>query len=301
MIHWPDIQETWRLLPTPPDAYRYVFAKDGRSCSGTWVASAQALGRWATRFDHANCYIQLNPAGRADLTRPTAKDVTYLQGVLIDVDPVDPEPNIDPACRQVDLILRAEGFNPLWLMTGRGQQAWILFDPVPMTDELRWGVKGFVNFVSATFGIAYGCVVDTTCSDPARLARLPGTVNQKTGVHASLLLRARGPNDPFKLIQYTQEEKSFVRPPSGIRATWPQAAGYLTNTAREFIMFGVEQTRRHKCCYATARSLMEAGVPEPVATGWLLKGAERCEPELEPGEVLRIARRVYEGQEATDR
>lgn len=290
------MNDVWRILPLPQGTYRYVFAKDGGMVAGTWVSGPEALGVFARRYAKANCYITLNPASRADLTRPSSRDVSHVQAILVDIDPIEPSANPGEAHADACDLLESMGVDP-WSLTvvdsGRGIQCWIRLKPLTVDKQLARTVKNFVNTLSAEFGVKHGCVIDSSCSDLARLARLPGTMNQKTGREARLVVE--GDVQPAAFLFHHQEDGplDYEAPPPGLRVTWPQAAMFLTLTGREFIQFGVEQTRRHKCCYAAARSLVEAGVPENVATEWLLKGAERCDPPLENGEVLRIARRVY--------
>jgi hypothetical protein len=290
------MNDVWRILPLPQGTYRYVFAKAGGMVDGTWVSGPEALGAFAQRYAKANCYITLNPVSRADRTRPSSNDVSHVQAILVDIDPIEPSAQPGEALWEARDMLESMEVDP-WSMTvvdsGRGIQCWIRFKPLTVDKQLARTVKNFVNTLSAEFGTRYGCVIDSSCSDLARLARLPGTMNQKTGREARLVVEGDVQSAAF--LFHHQEDGPIVWevPIPGLRTTWPQAAMFLTLTGREFIQFGVEQTRRHKCCYAASKSLLEAGVPEAIATEWLLKGAERCDPPLESGEVLRIVKRVY--------
>lgn len=290
------MDDVWRILPLPAGTYRYVFAKAGHVVEGTWVRNAAGLQAFANRNAHANCYITLNPAGSPNLIRPSARDITHVQAILIDIDPVEPSARVPEAFYLVEGLLERMGVDP-WAMSiidsGRGIQCWIHVKPLIADGLLKETVRNFINTLSKEFGQRHGCVIDSSCSDLARLARLPGTVNQKTKL-PTVLVRP-GSEQPAGFLGRFQdlEPKVLCPPPPGLRVTWPQAVMYLTHTASEFIQHGVEQTRRHKACFATAKSLKEAGVPEKIGTEWILKGSERCDPPLEPSEALRIMKRVY--------
>lgn len=290
------MNDVWDCLPLPAGTYRYVFAKDGGMVRGTWVHGPQAMGRFAARFSRANCYIQLNPTRERMRIRPHATDVSHLQAILVDIDPEGANADGDNAVEVAWDILNDMGVDTqltTLIDTGRGRQIWIHIDPLPIIGEgsLARAVKAFIREVSERVGKSYGCVVDTSCSDLARLARLPGTVNQKTG-RMSRIMFAGKPQPPWFLFRFDAEVPARVAP-SESRSTWPKVVPHLTNTAREFITSGVEQMRRHRGCYAAAKSLHEAYVPEDVARGWLLKGAERCDPPLDGGEVDKIIRRTF--------
>lgn len=290
--------DVWDILPVPPTTFRYVFAKDGRHVAGAWVGSAKALEAWARRYAHANCYIQLNPTASPALVRPKAGDVSHIQAILIDIDPVRPDAAPLKTGETIEGILTARGVDMgsvSFIDTGRGIQLWIHMPAMPLIGEgsLARCVRAFIRDVCDAFGETHGCVVDSTCSDLSRVARLPGTVNQKTGRQAVLFSIRDYTADPWFLFRYDAEPEERPPSPPESRSTWPRAFPHLTRTAIDFITEGVEQTRRHKCCYATARSLMEAGVPQPIATEWMFKGAERCDPPLEEEAVERIIGQVW--------
>lgn len=292
------MDEVWRILPLPPGTYRYVFAKAGTVVEGTWVRNAVGLQAFANRHAHSNCYITLNPAGSPNLVRPSAKDITHVQAILIDIDPIEPSAQPGEALWEAQDLLQDMGLDR-WAMSvvdsGRGIQIWIHVRPMVADPILAATARNFVLKVSERFGQRHGCVIDSSCTDLARLARLPGTVNQKTKETSFIAVIGEEQSAKFLFPFQDLEPVSSCPPPPGLRTTWPQAVMYLTHTASEFIQHGVEQTRRHKACFATAKSLKEAGVPEEIGIEWILKGSERCDPPLESTEALRILKKVYAG------
>lgn len=283
----------WGMLPLPPGAFRYVFAKHGPKVTGTWVTSPESLRRFCENYASADCYIQLNPAIRAGLVRPMVSDVAGIQAILIDLDPIVPE--AAPASAAVSVRARLDGMGvpntPTHIDSGRGSQLWlILGHPCPPT--LAGAVRRFIHTLATQVGTVHGCRVDTACADLARLARLPGTINQKTGRQAKILDMG-APMDAEWLSAWdsgVEEGTSspVAPPPRAPRTRWPDIEPWLTRTAKEFICEGVTEPGRHKGCVAAARSLVEVFCDPAVAWGLLRGGAERCSPELPHDEVRRI-------------
>lgn len=301
--------ETWDLLPLPPETYRYVFAKritpmsPGYNTVGTWINGPGALLRFMQNHSEWDCYITLNPVGRRDRIRPKAKDVSHLQAILIDIDPITDDPSPLAATDRVTDWLRGEGVpedSVTTIDSGRGMQLWIHINPLPIigTGSLQAYVRSFTKAAADWLEEFYpqlDCRVDTSCSDLARLARLPGTINQKTQKAASittsgtqvpaLWLLSRDPSDA--LVEAIATPETSVP-----RVFWPDIAAVINRTAYEFIMEGQEEPGRHKACFATAMSLKEACVEPGFALELLFTGSGRSTPHLPIMEVERIWRQV---------
>jgi hypothetical protein len=124
---------------------------------------------------------------------------------------------------------------------------------------------------------APGWIVDTTCSDLARVVRCPGSVNQKTGRRAVVERVANGPGlDVSVLLRYNQApiSQEIVKPfeTANLLGILP----HLNVRARTFILEGAASPGRHSACFATAKNLNELGVPRDRTFEWLLIGAGRC-------------------------
>lgn len=292
--------ETWELLPLPPGTFRYVFAKDRDGHpTGTWIPGPGALARFLTNHMDQSCYIQLNPCTRRGLRRPASSDVSHLQAILVDVDPVEPSAEPARAMAKVADVLVALGVPPESVSiidTGRGIQFWLHLDPIPLIGEgsCARAVRRFIWAVAGRVGTTFGCRVDTSCADLARLARCPGSVNLKTGRTTKILSQGT-PVPGLYLFSYDEEVIDEVAPPPPrvLRSKWPDIAIHLTNTALEFITLGTEEPGRHRAAYATAKSLKEACVDPEAALELLLLGAGRCAPELGAGDATRIWRQVF--------
>lgn len=293
--------ETWELLPLPSGTFRYVFAKDGDGrVTGTWIPGPGALSRFLVNHRDQSCYIQLNPANQRGLVRPTAKEVSHLQAILLDVDPVEAGAEAGAAMARVAEVCTSLGVPTTCISlinTGRGLQFWLHLDPIPIIGEgsLARAVRKFIWAVAGRVGTSHGCRVDTSCADLGRLARLPGSVNQKTGKKASIISRG-SPVPALFLFPFDEEVVDAVAapPPRALRTKWPEIAVHLTRTAQEYITLGSEEPGRHRAAFATAKSLKEACVEPEVALHLLLLGAGRCAPELPLSDASRIFRQVFE-------
>ncbi len=186
---------TCDLLPLPEGAVRHIFCRRDSSIRGTYIQRNAQIDRLRATHTDWNLYITLNPS-RPDARsrmRPRARDISHLQAILIDLDPISPNAQPMRAATTVAGTLHAHGV-PIDCITfvdsGRGAQLWLMHPVTPVADipHCAERVASLVRWAANAFpaGI-YGCAVDTSCSDLARLARLPGSINQKTGAPAALL------------------------------------------------------------------------------------------------------------------
>ena len=293
--------ETWELLPLPPDTYRYVFAKRERRVHGTWVRGPMQLSRWMEASSDFDCYIQLNPSYDRTLVRPSVKDVSHLQAVLVDFDPLGVGGEGTDAKKL--FMMRAETFltergipieSIAVIDSGRGFQMWILIEPIPIIGEgsLSRGVRNFIHTLADDWKRTGGYAIDPSCSDLSRLARLPGTLNSKTGFLAKILKLAI-PTPALWLFPFDSDAQNAVLEPSTPRVKWPDVASAITHAAYDFIVNGIEEPGRHKAAVACARSLKDACVPVDDALDYLLLGASRCTPALKPDDIIRLHRDTF--------
>lgn len=309
----------FELLPLPSDAVRHIFMKSADGVIGTWVRRPQNLARILRAYAYDgrwNLYWQLNPTRRRDVNRPCNGDVDYLQAVLIDIDPVeekvDPHKAVDHAVILLSSQFGVQEKSMTIMDSGRGCQIWLHtstpnggpIDLAIQQQELQLRVAPFVRRVAAEFGTQHGCRVDTACQDMTRLARLPGTYNQKTSEGTFVVQEGEGA-PPYWLVDIPADEEYTVRdvlgegPVEATRTKWPDIVAHLTWTAYSFITDGVCEPGRHKAAVATVRNLhREIGVPIDVAQKLLLTGASRCTPSLiqkaaDLADIMRILQEEY--------
>jgi hypothetical protein len=150
---------------------------------------------------------------------------------------------------------------------------------------------------------APGWIVDTTCSDLARVVRCPGSVNQKTGRRAVVEHVAAGPGiDVSVLMRYNTTAVEYTPQAPAETSNLLSILPHLNVRARTFILEGAASPGRHSACYATCKNLQELGVPRERAFEWLIMGARRCWEavkiewegrSLPQSEVERIVKQVY--------
>jgi hypothetical protein len=268
-----------------------------------------------------NFYLNLNPTfnrpGKSKLAR---EDVKLWRYIVVDLDPggdalVPPVPQ--PCITKPSHYL----YNAHRIFSGRGYQYWLPIDTSSI-DELypekaERIMQGFLRALAAeTEAWASGWIVDTTCSDLARVVRCPGSVNQKTGARAVVEHVHKGAGiDIGVLMRYNQPTMvelvaERLHPPNSLNLL--DTLPHLNIRARTFILEGASSPGRHSACYATCKNLHELGVDSDRALEWLLIGAGKCRglwltthhgkpnsyyesmPLLQ-SEVQRIVKQVYGG------
>ena len=136
----------------------------------------------------------LNPIGETITGgRACAADVAAVRMLLLDCDPVG-EGTTDDARALAEALaawLVERGGQPAVVFSGRGWQLWLPHESVPVGDEVRALRRRLVRGLAARWSTPQA-KVDAT-PDEARLARLPGTLNLKTGRRAELVQRPGAP------------------------------------------------------------------------------------------------------------
>ena len=272
------------------------------------IRNAEALG-W-------NLYLNANPVNHGRSVRKAARgDIVAWRYVVVDLDP-DVEalvpPNLpcgDPmaSCVGPAMLLRHANC----IFSGRGYQYWLPLEP-PIgfgdfaEEYIERLMQGYLHALTETVDEwAPGWIVDTSCSDLARVVRCPGSVNQKTGKRSEVLeLKQPGYGvawhafEQYEVPAYTAPAAPILKDSADLLTVLP----HLNINARRFILEGVSSPGRHRACYATCKTLHELGVPAGRALEWLLIGAGKsyeCAPHIRPKpldipEVQRIVERVYQ-------
>ena len=180
----------------------------------------------------------------------------------------------------------------------------ILFPLTPVPDcfeyrghPWRTAAAKAQSYTLATLPSTDGCIVDTSCSDLARVMRLPYTTNQKTGRRASIIWRSSHANPALVRWLLDRTPASlWERPaPSTVAPGSPWAAYLpdLTVAGRRFLTEGAEEPGRHKAAAAAMLSLLEQGASEEQILSALSHGARLCEPPLPQPEVTTMVTRRF--------
>ena len=283
------------------------------------IRNAEALG-W-------NLYLNANPTvnrpGKKKLSR---KDVTHWRYVVIDLDPgsaalIPPRPGLELGEGDTADCLLNKAHR---IFSGRGYQYWLpikgalsylehprLMHPWINAESYERGMRGYLAELSKTSDTwAPGWIVDTTCSDLARVVRCPGSMNQKTGRRAVVEHMSQDSTDVRDISRYSVPDTEHWT--NGLKLENPQSLSdilpHLTVTARRFILEGVRSPGRHTACWSTAMTLKSLGVPAPKALEWLMVGSHKCweynvlgmnswfeNKPLTDSEVKQIIKQVYNG------
>lgn len=249
-----------------------MFAKRPPRIRGTWCRRPLDAARFMRACEGWDVYIQLNPCSTPGLVRPAARDCAVLQALLVDADPTGETTAAWDWTPVGDAVA---------IDSGRGRQFWLRFDP-PAPPEKVGHAEAFLRNLRAPEGVR----IDATYDLP-RLARMPGTVNSRTGRQARIL-SVGPPLAPAWLERFKPVPREVPRAWAGRLA---DVMPVLTRRAADFLLFGADEGERHAACYAAARSLYEAGAAEEVALAALLRGAERC--GLPEWDTVKVWRRIY--------
>jgi hypothetical protein len=311
----------WSLLPHPPDSVVRVFTRSGDTRDGDFTRNAAEIRNFAKINTGKNVYVAPNPTNSTVGSRHSASEVTHWSYFLIDMDPIE-EPNDPEKALEEALLWIGEWMGldfkyrrPIIIDSGRGMQAWIRLEDIPMrdtpvrsADDFRLGMdrstarraNGYwLKRLDEKLGVANGCRIDTSVSDLPRVMRCPGTINMKTGRQAKFVV----PSDVVftglaqRLVIGTP--KRFLvdpEPPEGVAAgqPWQSVYVHLTRMAQGYLSLGQEEPGRHKVMWHTAKKLQELGVTKREARSALrwanaLKGKEAELPDEQVEHALNTA------------
>jgi hypothetical protein len=275
----------------------YFGRREDNRVTGGWARDPEHLTTIATNLERAgfNVYTHLNRSEHKRSVKGSTRHITEWRHLFIDVDPVGDPSQIGDVMARALCELPARGSTII--DSGRGMQAWVRMIEMPTPDaESRARVERSMSALLrkvATVADLPGCKVDSGCSDLARVARLPGTINTKTGRMAQLHARYSSRVHPEWVLAHDPGQPEPIATkltnPCRFLEVWP----HLTLTAETFMFDGMVEPGRHNAAIATVRNLRELGVPMDVAMGWALTGAGRCRPRLDQGYIERTVRSEY--------
>jgi hypothetical protein len=295
-------------------------ARRGDRMEGSYARSADELVSFAEAYQDRNFYVQPNPSTRIGGTRVSADDIVAWRWFIVDLDPKEgvefPQyakavSSVIDSMHRLTGALSSQRAWPRHTFSGRGHQLWYRVDfhvpldclhiiirvdrttleittegQVDMRRAIRAAQSYWLHRLTQRLDPAYGVEIDPSCSDLPRLARCPGTVNQKTGQEAYVLRHALHALDGLSFLRAVPNERYLqARVPErmvlGPGTPWQAADPYLTKTASRFINQGSREPGRHSDATAAARSLAEAGIEYDQIMDALALGASRCSPPLE--------------------
>lgn len=278
---------TWDLLSWC-GRLRYLAKRD-RILLGGELPSSAGLRSLLANLPDWNLYAQLNPAPGFRGLKAATRHVTHLRYLVIDLDPTLPGVDVLPTAWSLALEHDAT-----LLDSGRGAQVWVHLDPVPLNGpdqraRIERGIGTWLRFLPHPPTVD----VDTSCSDLARVVRMPDSINQKTGRPARLLRRG-SPIPMFTRLMdlgaAPAETGSVAKDTAHLGAVIP----HLTETAARFLTEGWVTPGRHAAAYAAAASLRDAAVELEWAEAWVSRGGSQCEPPLPPSDSQRAVHNAYD-------
>lgn len=297
------MQTLWNLL-TEPATNKHVrwFATSEANNLGGIAHSPQSLESVA-RLSHVgyNCYVTLNPTNTRPTKRINQNDVTHWAFLLLDLDPLDKNADVNDAIGWLDYDLTPYGgidLVPTILRSGRGVQGWLRFAPreIDSEEQRRYFVgvnRGFLKTMRRN--IPKGWRLDMT-SDLARIARMPGSLHQTTGIQAEIecfgRMQTKLETDRF-IKQYYEPIPLQSFESDGTEKEWFEVQEELTFAAKNFILMGALEGERHRTCQHTCKTLQERGVSKMSAFEALMLGNEACKSPLAEREVRGILEQVY--------
>lgn len=291
--------ETWDALEYEGEVRWFSRLGLGMSLGGRAHSPADLAGRLSANRRGFNCYVQLNPSIGVRTKRPGATQVTHYRGFLFDIDPdpgvqSSPLAALDAGLAQLERAIELP-LTPWIIDSGRGAQAWILGDVEPLAEGDYRVVRAAVSHLVKGLDLPKGHHADPSVCDVSRIARLPGTVNTKTGRTARV--RQRGTaivGLRQRLIELApaiedQAEHEFTATADSYR----QVYQHLTLSAQNFIEQGWAFPGRHSMLWHTADLLKRHGLSRAAVARALLLGARQCRPKLTCEDVVYALNRTF--------
>lgn len=288
------------------------------SAIGTRAMNPEALFKWAQAgIELDNIYVCLNPSSNLSSAKPSLETITKCSWMMLDF---DPHPTLFRGISPSELykaIMEPEclpkffgGTLPTHLAidSGRGLQLWIKLDndrnyPLNVCGRIVKGITTAIRGHLICDQTIKGYILDDACAELSHLARLPGTINQKTKRVAHILKYHK--EEPLSLDAMSIYAAAAPEPPS-ISALPPTGSKWyhhavfngLTIYNRDFIRGGVDTAveSRHKRAYACAKQLFEVGCDADLAAFMLYGAAERCTPNLnhsDPGCIRKLVKEIW--------
>jgi hypothetical protein len=201
-------------------------------------------------------------------------------------------------------------FVPHIIDSGRGYQVWcqhhaiMLRDTDKPQDDLpsihRMVASGMLKAVANDRrlhrGPTLGTTIDTSVAELSRVARLPGTINQKTKRMAEYTRVGDVGPSPLQFLfegEIPKYEQTLIRAGREERISdWRDIFSFLSEDAQRFITKGWTYPGRHEKCWHTAKSLAEQGASVEAVSEAIEIGAGLSNPPLHDYDWKRIVHQV---------
>lgn len=297
---WEILTEPFRILGVDPFVRWFAKDHDGATLGGMskTVENLEDTARILNNkgFD---IFAHLNPTRPRVVCRANLEDTLAWSFMLVDIDPLG-KPHKDAVVASIKTPLEHLQQNldpggnlaPAVIYTGRGVHMWLRLQP--KTDTEWWFVGDAQRELLRRLLPAIGYRIDPL-GDTARIVRLPGTINHKTGQTAELIT-AGGMEPPRISEMILTYGREMARPhgnPTEHCLDWRDVKDELTMRARLFLDIGAEEGTRHETFWHVCRALFEKGVRRDSAIYALEWGNQATVKKLSPREIRGIVEQVY--------
>jgi hypothetical protein len=262
-----------------------VMAKRGRSIINTHAFDIEHLAKRIELLKDWDVYACLNPA-RSMAGKPSVCDITTVRRFMVDLDPISSTASTDAlltsVCDWLRSALNIGDHGRTILYTGRGYQVWVPLVPTDETARAAAGIRGIIRTMAGDLGTVLGARVDTTSGEISRVARLPGTVNSKTGRTAAITWTEDYPEISVDDLDIYAEEEYTAGTTLPLANNLESILPAMQPWSREFALFGADArvVSRHSRGYAMVSDLARLGVPQDTARLMLSVACSRCIPPL---------------------
>lgn len=273
------------------------FAKRGSALRGG-LASPGGLERIRANHRSWDLYWALNKdSAPRYATKARGEEITEWCNILVDLDPVSDDAIPILAARvfheRIERVLGS--VQPHVIDTGRGVQLILELQPYRLSGHVERtrvaaAVRAFFRGLLSAPGPVHGCTLDTSCSDLARVARLPGSVNQKTGRECAVL-ESGARLTHAQMSTLLALEGDSPEPPRVVPGPWKRNLHLLPEDVLRFLAEGAKEPGRHHLAYKTAAYLRDLHLGETTAVAMVRSAGLRSRPPLPSAEVDRCVRK----------
>jgi len=308
IVTHPPFDTAWDVLTAPHDFLRvdrfvrwFARSKDGDTLGGISL-SPENLRATVGPLNRSgyDIFAHLNPTHPRITRRANTEDSLAWAFMLVDIDPLDGTPDPDEVVAATHIPLRSLEavvrpgwrFAPTIVYTGRGAHLWVRFRP--RQDVEWWRIGDAQREILRKLTPPPGYRIDPL-GDMARIVRLPGTINHKTGRMAELITPGQfePPSMTNHVIAFAREIARPQGAPESFDLDWKDVKDELTDRARRFLDVGAPEGVRHETCWHVCRALYEKGVKKISAADALDWGNMASAKRLTPREIWGIVEQVY--------
>ena len=304
-----DLTRVWEIIARERYGSMRYFAKSHDRIQGGICNTLTSFWRVVENLSNWDFYVTLNPSKGLGV-KASSSVITHWERILIDIDPVatDASPALAAGHTLGNILKNFPNIDWAKAVTvidsGRGHQIWIEVESTPIkgrehAQRIEQVMSSLFHRINHSFG---GCRIDPSCSDLSRVARCPGTVNQKTGARATIMHRySTWPLTPIPaaaILAAFPDEPPLSKGAPMASLKIGDLLPHLSQRAANFLTEGVGSPGRHAAAYAAAASLRDLGVGEKDATPMVVTGGRLCRPPMNEEESIRPVRNAYQKEKA---